>query len=103
MRISDYLLVLSLKKRLCWALTKARHDFILNLLSGAETDYWWLDYPDHEIYFKYDFIYNKYVLESKVNGIISRLLINKEDIVNLLKVEGGNHDIENRKNSYFRG
>jgi hypothetical protein len=85
MKTSDYQLILSLKKRLRWALTDARPDFISNLLNGRESDYWWLDYPDHEIYFKYDCIYNKYVLESKLNGSVSRLLINKEDIVNLLK------------------
>lgn len=85
MKVSDYSLVISLKRRLKWALAEARTDFIINLLSGAESDYWWLEYPEHEIYFKYDSIYNKYVLESKLNGSTSRLLINKEDIVNLLK------------------
>lgn len=103
MKILDYQLILSLKKRLNWALHEARPDFLLNVLAGRETDYWWLAYPDHEIYFKYDLICNKYVLESIVNESTSRLLINKEDIVNLLKVEEGKYECENRKNSYLGG
>lgn len=84
MRLFDYQLVSSLKARLYWACHTARVGFIYDLISGRDTDYWWLSYPDIEVHFKYNYFLNKFVLKSISNGIDSILLINKEDVVSLI-------------------
>lgn len=102
MRLVDYNLIQSLRRRLQWFSYISEMTYLADLMAGKVTDYWWLDFPNDIIYLKYDHIYNKFVLTRTLDGTDSSLLINQADIVNLLEL-GANYELENRQDSSIRG
>lgn len=83
MKILDFILIQRLKKRLLWLSEKGDIGLWADIMTGKITDQWFLEYPDYTVHFRYDRIYDKYVLATHINGNNELLLINKEYVVNL--------------------